>query len=248
MTGPTVCATVDVEDFFEGMAVLGHTLDQTTAPGGPGLEALVDRLGALPGSPKVTLFVVGRWASSLAGALAAFAAAGHEIASHGPDHGRVPADGLVPWLRRGRDALEQLLQVPVRGFRSPRFEVPEGGLGRYREALGEAGFDYVSDASVLGAGSPVRELPVLDWRGVRVGGGSYQRLLPTGLVERAAVQAPGPAVLYYHSYDFDGTLPPLGSARSVAVVKQLAGRRRISRSFFDLVTRLGSVTCADAAR
>lgn len=243
-----MCATVDVEDFFEGMAVLGHALDGAAAPGGAGLECLVDRLGAMPGAPKVTLFVVGRWAASLRQALSAFAAAGHEIASHGPDHGRVPADGLVPWLRRGRDTLEQLLQVPVRGFRSPRFDVPEGGLERYRDALGEAGFEYVSDASVLGPLSPVRELPVLDWRGVRVGGGSYQRLVPTALVEKAAGRAPGPAVLYYHSYDFDGTLPPLGSARSVAVVKQLAGRRRISRSFFQLVTRLGSVTCADAAR
>ena len=248
MPAPTVCATVDVEDFFEGMAVLGQDLAAGPGEGGTGLAGLAERLRAVPGSPKVTLFVVGRWAPSRREALAAFAADGHEIASHGPDHGRLPAEGLVPWLRRGRDVLEQLLQVPVRGFRSPRFDVPEGGLERYREALAEAGFDYVSDASCLGPGAAVRELPVLDWRGVRVGGGSYQRLVPAGVVERAAARVAGPAVLYYHSYDFDGTLPRLGSARSLAVVKQLAARGRIARSFFHLVHRLGSVTCADAAR
>jgi peptidoglycan/xylan/chitin deacetylase (PgdA/CDA1 family) len=248
MDAGKVCATVDVEDFFEGMAVLGHDLGPDSAPAGAGLERLAEHLGSLPGSPKVTLFVVGRWAESLRGALGGFAAAGHEISSHGPDHGRMPSEGLVPWLRRGRDMLEQVLQAPVRGFRSPRFDVPEGGLERYRQALGEAGYEYVSDASVLGEGSAVRELPVLGWRGVRVGGGSYQRLVPSSLVVRAASQWPGPAVLYYHSYDFDGTLPRLGTARSAAVVKQLVARERITRVFFRLVTRLGSVTCADAAR
>ena len=114
-------------------------------------------------------------------------AGGHEIASHGPDHGRLPDDpsDLVEWLRRGRAMLEDLVQVPVRGFRSPRFDIPRAvGLGAYRDLLAKAGFEYVSDTSILGRSSPVRELPVLSTRRFPIGGGSYQRLLP-----RAAVPA-----------------------------------------------------------
>ena len=140
----------------------------------------------------MTLFVVGHYAARIRSTLAEFAAAGHEIASHGPDHGRLPAEGIVNWLRQGREMLEDLLGIPVTGFRSPRFDVPAGiGLERYREHLAEAGYDYVSDASYLGPASALRELPVLSWRGVHVGGGSYQRLLPTVAVTRAVARHRG---------------------------------------------------------
>ena len=104
--------------------------------------------------------------------------------------------------------------MAVQGFRSPRFDVPAGiGLARYRDVLAEAGYRYVSDTACSGASSPVRELPVLRWRGLRIGGGSYQRLLPFSAA-RPPSAAAGPAVLYYHSYDFDGTLPGTGAVRS----------------------------------
>ena len=112
----------------------------------------------------VTLFTIGNYASTVRNELAALAAGGHEIASHGPDHGRLPneAKGLGEWLRRGRETLEDLVQRPVRGFRSPRFDIPPAvGLSRFRGLLVEAGFDYVSDTSCLGPTSPISELPVL---------------------------------------------------------------------------------------
>lgn len=242
----TVCATVDVEDFYEGMAVLGAPV-QGVAAVGDGLTSLVEELRALPSKPKITLFVVGSYASRVRSGLSACAHDGHEIASHGADHGRLPAEGLVDWLRRGREMLEQVLQLPVRGFRSPRFDVPSAGLRAYREALAEAGFTYVSDTSCLGAQSPVAELPVLQWRGVRVGGGSYQRVLPSTIVERAVEQARDPAVFYYHSYDFDGSLPSIRVARSLELAKQLVGRGRIRGEFHRLTSRYGSRTCADVA-
>ncbi len=98
--------TIDVEDFYDGMAVLGHDV-----PRPPDLveelALLVDSLDAVPGKPKVTLFVVGNHVARIRPALATFAAAGHEIASHGPDHGRLPEDA-VPWLRKGREILETI--------------------------------------------------------------------------------------------------------------------------------------------
>ena len=244
----SLCVTVDVEDFYDGMAVLGHQVARP--PGTPrGLVSLLEKLESQPTKPKVTLFVVGDHAPAVRDDLVAFAAAGHEIASHGPDHGRLPARDLASWLRRGRETLEDLLGVSVRGFRSPRFDVPaQGGLARYRDELAEAGYHYVSDASRLGTGSPVREMPVLSWRGVRVGGGSYQRLLPFAAVAAAARRGPGPAVLYYHSYDFDGTVPGLRAVRSAQMARQVLGRGRIAPMVWRLTERFGSVTCAAAGR
>jgi hypothetical protein len=247
MTTP-VCLTVDVEDFYDGMAVLGHNVVRPTGPPA-GLRSLLDRLESQATKPKVTLFVVGNYARAVRDDLAAFAAAGHEIASHGPDHGRLPSRSLVEWLRTGRTVLEDLLGVAVRGFRSPRFDVPEdGGLVRYRDDLAEAGYEYVSDASVLGDRSPVREAPVLSWRGLRVGGGSYQRLLPFSAVVAATRGSLQPAVLYYHSYDFDDTLPGLEAVRSPMLARQLLGRGRIAPIAWRLTERFGSETCADATR
>ncbi len=241
---PTICATIDVEDFYEGMAVLGSPVKQLRS--GDGLLSLVEELERQPSHPRVTLFVVGSYAERVRTGLSACTQAGHEIASHGPDHGRLPASGLVDWLRRGREMLEQLLQTPVRGFRSPRFDVPQAGLAAYRQALAEAGYQYVSDTNQLGDDSPLRELPVLQWHGLRLGGGSYQRFLPGLLVDRALQRSCSPAVVYYHSYDFDGSLPAMTAIRSLSLAKQLVARSRIRAEFKSLTARYGSRTCADA--
>ena len=246
MTVP-VCLTVDVEDWYDGMAVLGEPLPRPEGARS-GLEGLAAMLERTPGDPRVTCFVVGNYVPRVAGELADLAAAGHEIGSHGPDHGRLPENpaGLLDWLRRGRESAEDAVQRPVTGFRSPRFDVPASfGLDRYRDLVAEAGFTYVSDTSRLGAASPVRELPVLVSHGIPVGGGSYQRLLPVRAVTSAVEAAGEPAVLYYHSYDFGATLPTTASIRSVAVAKQLLGRGRVAGVFTRLLDRYGSKACAD---
>jgi len=244
---PTVCLTVDVEDWYDGMAVLGEPIERP-AGARSGLDGLSDLLGASGGEPHVTLFVVGNYVPTVAAELAALADAGHEIGSHGPDHGRLPedADALLDWLRRGRQSAEDAVQRPVTGFRSPRFDVPGSmELARYRDLVAEAGFTYVSDTRRLGAASPVRELPVLTAHRVPMGGGSYQRLLPLRAVTSAVDTSEGPAVLYYHSYDFGATLPTTASIRSVAVAKQLLGRGRVAAMFSQLLDRYGSKACAD---
>lgn len=240
-----VCLTVDVEDWYDGMAVLGARLEPppNASSGLGGLGAL---LGGAGGRARVTLFSVGEYAGRVRDELTALAAGGHEIASHGPDHGRLPhrADDLLDWLRRGREGLEDLVQVPVRGFRSPRFDIPaELGLARFRDLVAEAGFEYVSDTSLLGDASPVRELPVLTSGRVPIGGGSYQRLFPVAVTAAALRAADDPAVLYYHSYDFGATLPSLRAARSVAVAKQVVGRGRVAKVFSRILGRYGSEAC-----
>ena len=243
----TVCLTVDVEDWYDGMAVLGEPLPR---PDGArsGLDGLSALLGSSAGHPRVTLFVVGNYVPTVAHELVELAGQGHEVASHGPDHGRLPEDpdGLLDWLRRGRQTAEDAVQRPVLGFRSPRFDVPASmGLARFRDLIAEAGFTYVSDTHRLGSASPVRELPVFVSHRVPVGGGSYQRLLPRRAVTAAVDAADGPAVLYYHSYDFGATLPATSSIRSAATAKQLLGRGRVPVMFHHLIDRYGSKACAD---
>ena len=235
--------TVDVEDWYEGMAELGVDMPRPAvcASGLDGLAGLVAGTGAV-----LTLFTVANYAPVVADDLVALADAGHEVASHGPDHGHLSEEygSLVDWLRRGREELEAIVGRSVTGFRSPRFDVPRTmGLDRYRAAIAEAGFEYVSDTSTLGPSSPVREVPVLSWGKLPIGGGSYQRLLPTA-VTRAAVDRASDAVLYYHSYDFGATLPATTDIRSVPVAKQLLGRGRVAHVFTDVLRRYGSEACA----
>jgi len=244
-----VCLTVDVEDWYDGMAALGHSVSEPTerASGLDDLRSVLERHG---GRSTVTLFTVGNYAPRVRDELLKLAADGHEIASHGPDHGRLPdtTKELVAWLRRGREMLEDLVQVPVSGFRAPRFEVPAAiDLVAYRESIAEAGFTYASDTYTLGERSAVRELPVLMRGKLPVGGGSYQRLLPRWLVDASVRAAAGPAVCYYHSYDFGATLPSARSIRSLAVAQQLLGRRRIGPRFERLFNSYGSRACRNVA-
>jgi Domain of unknown function (DUF3473)/Polysaccharide deacetylase len=245
MRSRSPCFTVDVEDFYEGMKALGH---EFTPP--PAREPGIRALGRLlePRSARITLFVVGRHALAAGDTLRSLAAAGHEIASHGPDHGRLPGErrALADWLRAGREMVEDVIGRPVRGFRSPRFDVPaELDLAEFRDLIAAAGFAYVSDTSRAGPSSPVAELPIARrWR-VPIGGGSYQRLLPRKIVASVTRGMAPPAVLYYHSYDFGRELPSLRSARSRMAASQLLGRTRIASTFEFLIDEFGSRTCTE---
>ncbi len=243
--------TVDVEDWYDGMAQLGHPV-RSPSPGS-GLGALRRLLSSEGGSEpaRLTLFVVGKYAPQVAGDLRALAGDGHELASHGPDHGRLPenAGRLEAWLREGRERVEDVVQRGIVGFRSPCFAMPASmSLARYREVLARAGFEYVSDRHRLGSSSPLPELPVLQWRGIPVGGGSYQRLLPTKAVT-AVVQRldSGCCVLYYHSYDFGHVLPRLRDDHSPAVLRYAAGRGRVPPIVAALLSARGSISCKEAA-
>lgn len=245
-----VCLTIDVEDWYEGMAVLGESFDRPQGSRS-GLSQLGGLLESAGGNPTVTLFVVGNYLDRVRTELLELSGAGHEIASHGPDHGRLPEQrqALVEWLRTGRAMIEDAVQRPVTGFRSPRFDIPAGmGLPEYRGTLAEAGFSYVSDTHRMGEGSPLREVPVLSAFGVPLGGGSYQRLFPLSVLSAGIHSSEGPAVLYYHSYDFGATLPGLSSIRSMAAARQLLGRGRIAGMFARILDRYGSKACDHVER
>ena len=242
--------TVDVEDWYDGMAVLGEEFPRP-ADARSGLTGLGGLLGSADGDPSVTLFVVGDYADAVQPELEELLARGHEIASHGPDHGRMPEDpdGLLEWLRRGREMIEDLVQRPVQGFRSPRFDIPEGlGLG------GTAKHWPKPDSTTC-------PTPAGSARVRRSARSPYSR--PTGSRSEVAAtsgssrpgpstppcgSAEGPAVLYYHSYDFGASLPGTRSIRSLAGAKQLVGRGRIAGMFSRILNRYGSKACGHVER
>lgn len=244
-----LCLTVDVEDWYDGMAEAGHPV-AAPASGASGLEALRGILSTGPnaGRSRLTLFVVGKYCAEVTADLYELAGDGHEMGSHGPDHGSPPEDpnALEDWLRRGREMVEDVVQRPVKGFRSPKFQVPRTlSLERYREILRAAGFEYVSDRHCLGASSAVRELPVFEWRGLPFGGGSYQRVLPRPGLKRILAQGREPMILYYHSYDFGVTLPSPWSNPSPTVLRYVVGRKRIRPIFEDLLATNQCVSCSE---
>ncbi len=245
----TPCLTIDVESLYDGASELGIRMGPEIAIGSSldHLKRLLDEVG--PAS-RLTLFVVGKFAGQLRERLLRLGDA-HEIASHGPDHGRLPSDPrrLEQWLRAGREMVEDVVQRPVVGFRSPRFDVAESmGLRAFRECVHRAGYSYVSDRSRLGPRlSPVVELPVLAWGPVPVGGGSYQRVLPAVVTDAAVRTTPAPAVLYYHSYDFGNEVPSPLAVRSLGMAKLVLGRRRSAAIFERVLRRYGSRTCREVA-
>jgi polysaccharide deacetylase family protein (PEP-CTERM system associated) len=177
-----------------------------------------------------TFFVVGEVAAAVPELVREIAARGHELALHGWRH--VPLTELDPAtfradVTRGKELLEELGGVAVRGFRAPTFSlVPESRWAV--DVLGDAGFTYSS--SVLPAASPLfgdptlpttpfrwpnglLELPCPVVRGGRWGlpylGGVYLRALPraTSAGARAVVGRKQLLWIYCHPYDFDPDEP-----------------------------------------
>jgi hypothetical protein len=250
-----VSVTVDVEDFYDPMA-LGVFGQSATGPSGAcsglqGLRNIVAKCRLADKRSRLTLFVVGTYVAKVKDELASLLGEGHELASHGRDHGPLPSsrNDVLEWLRAGKELLEDTFQTEVLGFRPPRFDVPHGmSLTEFRDLIAKAGYGYVSDTRLLGIGTPVAELPVLRMGRLKIGGGSYQRLFPQSLVPHLVdpLDRQSPVVLYYHSYDFGAPLPP--PWRSAFFAREVLGRSRIPALVERILDRYDSCTCASLLR
>lgn len=177
-----------------------------------------------------TFFWLGEVASGRGAELREMAAAGHEVASHGPDHalltGREPAEWAEE-LRRHRDALEQELGAPVRGYRAPCFSMDRAKL----ERLPELGFAYDSSWIRFDAHPLYGSMDLTDWahpapgvwrdprsglvelevttrrmgkRTVPVSGGAYFRFLPwpaTRALLAPRLREGGAYAFYIHPFE-----------------------------------------------
>jgi peptidoglycan-N-acetylglucosamine deacetylase len=179
---------------------------------------------------RATVFVVGELARSHPQLVRRVAQAGHEIGLHGLRHvalGDVGPGRLRAELDEGRTLLEDVAQVPVRGFRAPIFSLTPHTAWAIDE-IAAAGFAYSS--SVLPAANPLHgwpgalrtpfrwpnglaELPCpVAGRGralIPFLGGIYLRYVPEPLTRRLLARFADDALLwsYVHPYDLDPDEP-----------------------------------------
>ena len=192
-------------------------------------RVLLDLLDEL--DVKATFFVLGITARTYPAVVADVAARGHEIASHGTAHVRVPAqtpDEFRHDIEESIGLLEDICGRRPFGYRAPAFSINRDTPWAY-EILSELGFVYDSSQHDspriprrlegiptdayrlrLASGHELWEFPVAVWhtrgRTLPIGGGGYWRAFPTRLLVHGleCVRATSTfPVLYVHPYEFD---------------------------------------------
>lgn len=249
--------TVDVEEYFQ-VTVFEKVVKRVQWDSLPsrverGVDVLLDLLERHGGHG--TFFTLGWIADRHPGLVTKIAAAGHEIASHGWWHRRVPNMGRAEFragLRDSKAILEDLSGQEVLGFRAPSFSIVPGTEWAF-DVLLEEGYRYDSSLFPIrrrGYGYPdakpgphliereggtLIELPMATTRaaGIRLpaAGGGYLRILPfsLSLIRRALDEqrrAGESAVFYVHPWEVDPHQPRL-PAGPVAHLRHYTGLTRM---------------------
>jgi polysaccharide deacetylase family protein (PEP-CTERM system associated) len=226
--------TVDVEEFYQVLALEPFVPRDRWSSQPSRVARGVDRLLALLAERGATgtFFTLGAVAERTPEVVRRIAAAGHEVASHGWSHRRVPhlsPEEFREEVARSRDVLSELAGRPVVGYRAPNFSIVAGCEWAF-EILLEEGYQY--DASVfpgragafgragihrIGCASgellEIAMTPATFGRfRIPAGGGAWFRLLPYALTARALRQAAehgSPGVFYVHPWEVDPDQPRL---------------------------------------
>jgi peptidoglycan/xylan/chitin deacetylase (PgdA/CDA1 family) len=229
--------TVDVEEWYhtcqvpgyvhpERRPVLRNELDRLL----PELLERLARTGRL-----ATFFILGEVAERLPRRVREIAAAGHEVASHGHLHLRAgersPAE-FARDVRRAKALLEDLVGLPVAGYRAPEWSLRNLGNSRL-PLVQEAGYRYDSSLAPYplagrpdnprtaarltwpgpGGGRELLEFPPLSFGGpLRLPAGSWTgRLVRPQWIARAAAAhhaKGGLPVLVVHPWELTGCVTP----------------------------------------
>jgi polysaccharide deacetylase family protein (PEP-CTERM system associated) len=267
------CAlTVDVEEWYhtclvpsyvrpERRPLLANELDRLL----PELLEMLARSGR-----SATFFVLGEVAERLPRRVREIAAAGHEVASHGHHHLRASDRTPEEFARdvaSARALLEDLIGVPVDGYRAPEWSLR--ALGNCRlPRLAAAGYRYDSSlatypfaghrgnprraARLSWPGGSILEFPPLAFGGpLRLPAGSWTgRLAPTDWLVRAArahAAEGGLPVFVVHPWELTG-LPTPGRLSGLARFIHETGRLRFRPRFADLLSSLPWTSLRRAAR
>ncbi len=236
----TNALSVDVEDWFQ-VGAFERTIHRADWDGlERRVEANTDACLAMfdEAGVKGTFFTLGWVAERHPALIRRIVDQGHELASHGWDHGRVFAMSPAAFaedLARARQTLEDAGGVAVTGYRAPSFSI-DARTPWAHEALAEAGYTYSSSVAPVQhdhygwpeaprfafrpvAGSDLLELPVTTarfaGRTLAAGGGGFFRLLPYGFSRWAVRQANAagePAIIYFHPWEIDPDQPRVAGA------------------------------------
>lgn len=230
--------TVDVEEYFQVSALEPYVERTSWDRIAPRIEVgqrlLLDMLA--DAGARGTFFVLGWIADRHPAIVRAIADAGHEVASHGWGHERIPTitpEQFRSSIRDSKRALEDLVGKPVLGYRAPSFSIVRGSEWAF-DMLLEEGYQYDSSLfpvrragyGYLGGGRdpyeldrPAGSLYEVPPATIRCGkallpaaGGAYFRLFPYTLVRsglRSAERRGVPGTFYIHPWELDPQQPRL---------------------------------------
>lgn len=229
--------TVDVEDYFQVAAFDEHVSRDDWDDIPCRIERNIDRILALFDhySVKATFFTLGWIAERYPEVVRRIVSEGHELASHGYEHSRVGKlrpNTFRHDVTRTRLILEDLVGVPVQGYRAPSFSINENTEWAYEE-LRAAGYVYsssvfpikhdhygVPDAPRIPYSAPsgVLEIPMstisMLGRNWPCSGGGYFRLLPLAwsiwATKRINLTERRPIIFYFHPWEIDPGQPSVG--------------------------------------
>ncbi len=243
MSGPSITngLSVDVEDWFQVGAfenVISRDDWDTLADRVERNCAVILDLFAAA-EVKATFFTLG-WVAQRHGPLMRrIVAEGHELASHGWDHGRVfklDAKSFAEDLDRARKTLEDAAGVKISGYRAPSFSIDRRTPWAYM-VLAEQGYTYSSSVAPIAhdhygwreaprfAFKPLPwasliEIPVTTVefgnRRLAAGGGGFFRVLPYRFTQWAIRKVnerdERPAIFYFHPWEIDAGQPRVSYA------------------------------------
>jgi polysaccharide deacetylase family protein (PEP-CTERM system associated) len=238
---PTNGLSVDVEDWFQ-VGAFETVIERDS------WDSLADRVDRncnqildlfAEADVKATFFTLGWVAQRHGPLLRRIADAGHEVASHGWDHGRVFRMDRKEFgedLAKSRQALEDASGQYVTGYRAPSFSIDHRTPWAYME-LAEQGYAYSSSVAPISHDhygwreaprfafrplpwSDLIEIPVttaeLAGKRMAAGGGGFFRVLPYGFSRWAIRQVNRrdgrPAVFYFHPWEIDPDQPRVPNA------------------------------------
>ena len=230
--------TVDVEDYFHVAALAESVRREDWDKYECRVERNTYRLLELFDARKLkgTFFVHGWVAERYPALVRAFAAAGHEVASHGQTHElvyRQTPEQFREETARSKQTLEDLVQRPIEGYRAASYSITKASLWAL-DVLAELGF--VWDSSIFPvrhdrygipgtprwphrlttpSGHELIEFPLTTWEiaGYRlpIAGGGYFRLYPYRLSEYGLGSINRnegqPFIFYLHPWEIDPGQP-----------------------------------------
>lgn len=232
----TNAMSVDVEEYFQVHA-MSQAVPRASWEGKPSrVDHATHRVLDLFAETgvKATFFVLGWIAERHTDIVRRIVAEGHELASHGYEHARVPTQSPAEFradVRRTKATLEQISGQPVIGYRAATFSIGAGTMWAF-EVLAEEGHAYSSSISPIRhdlygmpdaprfpfyprAQGEIVEIPItalrLGGRNLPCGGGGFFRLLPYAwsrwAISRFNRNEGCPAIFYFHPWEADPNQP-----------------------------------------
>lgn len=231
--------TVDVEDYFHVSAFAKNIYQNEWDSYPLRVDANTRRLLDIfdEAQVKATFFVLGWVAERKKDLVREIAGRGHEVACHGYSHQLVYNQTQEVFREetiRAKSLLEDIVQVPVRGYRAASYSITADSLWAL-DILVEAGFDYDSSIfpvrhdryGIPGAkeiphnlktpkGRSLVEFPLSTAKIFRyklpIAGGGYFRLYPYVLTRAGLRQVNSrqqPFIFYLHPWEIDPDQPDI---------------------------------------